>query len=39
MEATKYCSLGQLTEAIPLKRDKLFEVGALSTEYVMPIIS
>lgn len=27
MEATKYCSLGQLTAAIPLRRDRLFEVG------------
>jgi hypothetical protein len=27
MEATSYCSLGQLTAAIPLRRDRLFEVG------------
>jgi hypothetical protein len=27
MEATEYCSLGQLTAAIPLRRDRLFEVG------------
>lgn len=27
MKVTTYCSLGQLTQAIPLRRDRLFEVG------------
>lgn len=27
MEAAKYCSLGQLTQAIPLRRDRLSEMG------------